>query len=401
MDALLLYRSEDEASDSDQELDDARPLKRCKGPDGAPTCVPAGDPAARPAPTSGSLLPPAAALLDGSYSPPPAAQQRELERMLLHQGRTRTFPHIHGSFPTHVYIEVPVPSSCLGPLGELLSAVSARLPALQAVVHAPPSSSCQGAPPPSVSLPAAGAPQVPAHPQELYHVSLSRTVPVRQDQIEPLVESLRRRLRQHDTFSICMGRPEVLVNDEGSRTFLALAACCPGAASSSSGGGDAPIAAAADGHGGHEGGGCALLEPAGSGQPAHAAQQQQAQQGGHEKQQQQQQVQQGESEKQLQQEYSPHLVALCHAVSSVFASHGLPRFHAVPRPHASVAWLLGNEEQQLQAALAAPGARDAAKRLAAQDWQVGPGAIVCKAGGRPYTVWQAAEHDDGARGGAT
>lgn len=31
MDALLLYRSEDEASDSDQELDDARPLKRCKG----------------------------------------------------------------------------------------------------------------------------------------------------------------------------------------------------------------------------------------------------------------------------------------------------------------------------------------------------------------------------------
>jgi hypothetical protein len=51
-----------------------------------------------------SLLPPAAALLDGSYRPPSAHEQQQLERELLHQGRARAFPHVTGSFATHVYL---------------------------------------------------------------------------------------------------------------------------------------------------------------------------------------------------------------------------------------------------------------------------------------------------------
>ncbi len=102
-----------------------------------------------------------------------------------------------------------------------------------------------------------------------------------------------------------------------------------------------------------------------------------------------------------------HIVAACHVLRhQTISEHCFGVSRAIPNilpclPPRAVAWLLGNEERQLQAALAAPEARDAAKRLDAQDWQVGPSAIVCKAGGRPYTVWQATEHDDGARGGAT
>lgn len=66
-------------------------------------------------------------------------------------------------------------------------------------------------------------------------------------------------------------------------------------------------------------------------------------------------------------------------------------------PLPAVAWLLGSEEQQLQAALAAPEVREAAEQLAVQSWQLAPAAIICKAGQRPYTVWQVAEHGGGGR----
>ena len=125
---------------------------------------------------------------------------------------------------------VPTPPSCLGVLDELLQLLQGQLPDLQPVVHTPSSSSSssgssaaarkptrqqQAAAPaghaalPAATLPTAGATlnavipaqsvaasnQIAHLAQPLYHVSLSRTVPLRLDQIQPLVEELRSRLR--------------------------------------------------------------------------------------------------------------------------------------------------------------------------------------------------------------
>ena len=66
---------------------------------------------------------------------------------------------------------------------------------------------------------------------------------------------------------------------------------------------------------------------------------------------------------------SPLLRAI-EAASRAFQLNGLPRFYEVPRPHISVAWLLGDCEQQLDAALAGGGALgEATRALAAVRWQ--------------------------------
>lgn len=198
-----------------------------------------------------------------------------------------------------------------------------------------------------------------------------------------------------------MGGPEVFLNDEKTRTFLALAA------------GGIPRGGGTSSSDSDSGGGSA-------GAGAHGRRQQR---------------------------YCPQLVALSHAVSGVFAAHGLPRFYADPRPHVSgecvccggswlpasaakpalllvlppgrrsdrlqlpshlclqdpsllaprspacpaVAWLLGEQGGQLEAALASPEVQAAAQRLAAHTWRLRPAAVVCKAGQREHVVWQAAE----------
>ncbi|PRW39260.1 U6 snRNA phosphodiesterase [Chlorella sorokiniana] len=403
MEALLGYLSDSSGAGSEGE---EPPLKRAR-PE-----------AARPAPP---LLPPADALLDGSYSPPPAAAQRALERAVLHQGRERAFPHVTGNFATHVYIEVPTPSSCLGTLQELLQLLQAQLPDLQPVVHAPSSSNSSSSsssvatdkPPrqrqaaaPAASLPAAGAAPASAAgsvqaaaaggrparlAQPLYHVSLSRTVPLRLDQIQPLVDELRRRLRQRDTFQIQLARLVVFCNDARTRTFLAVAAeeaGCSSGGSKLEGGsaagplGGAPAQAAEHPNGGGsgdrdsssglsssselEGGGKDSNWAAGNGAAAST-----------------------ELGRLQRPNYCRQLVQMCHAVSGVFAAHGLPRFYADPQPHASIAWLLGDRQQQLEAALEAPAARAVAHRLAGMSWQLRPAAVVCKAGQRENVVWPA------------
>ena len=121
-----------------------------------------------------------------------------------------------------------------------------------------------------------------------------------------------RACRRHDTFCIRMGAPEVLVNDDRTRTFLVLAA---------GGGGGGAVEARGGSKAGETGSGGVKAALAGG------------QAGG-----QQQNVRHGGGQQALPPplpRYSPALVSLCHAVSGVFAAHGLPRFYAEPRPHVS------------------------------------------------------------------
>jgi hypothetical protein len=54
-------------------------------------------------------------------------------------------------------------------------------------------------------------------------MSLSRTVPVKEHQIQVLLKDLRRELRHQHRVSAECKRMEVFVNDDRTRTFLALA----------------------------------------------------------------------------------------------------------------------------------------------------------------------------------
>ncbi|DBA77524.1 TPA: hypothetical protein ACH3X1_009339 [Trebouxia sp. C0004] len=57
-----------------------------------------------------------------------------------------------------------------------------------------------------------------------FHLSVSRTVPIRFHQIDPLIASLQAALKQQHSFQLKFCGWRVLMNDEQSRTFLAIAA---------------------------------------------------------------------------------------------------------------------------------------------------------------------------------
>lgn len=99
---------------------------------------------------------------------------------------------------------MPTPAACLAALEELLRLLQARLPDLQPSVHAAPitagsnssgSSAVPAAPRPSCADGAAAVPAAAQRAQREYHISLSRTVPLRLHQVEPLAADLQRRLK--------------------------------------------------------------------------------------------------------------------------------------------------------------------------------------------------------------
>lgn len=82
--------------------------------------------------------------------------------------------------------------------------VHSRLPELQPMEHAPDAAAAAAGSAVGAAPPGAGARLT--RPE--YHVSLSRTVQVRQQQIESLVAVLGQQLRKLDTFCIRLGAPE-------------------------------------------------------------------------------------------------------------------------------------------------------------------------------------------------
>ncbi|DBA95392.1 TPA: hypothetical protein ACH3X3_013270 [Trebouxia sp. C0006] len=57
-----------------------------------------------------------------------------------------------------------------------------------------------------------------------FHLSLSRTVPIKVHQIDPLIASLQAALKQQHSFQLEFCGWRVFMNDEQTRTFLAIAA---------------------------------------------------------------------------------------------------------------------------------------------------------------------------------
>ncbi|GLC59597.1 hypothetical protein PLESTB_001504400 [Pleodorina starrii] len=166
--------------------------------------------------------------------------------------RTRSFPHVVGNFPTVVLLPVPGLDE---PLDALYRKVRRLLPDLEPMAQdAPPEAAAAAAAsgggarglPVVVGVGGLQAQKAPAggtapgalptaHPGGLqrptvqthrgYHISLSRTVPVRHPQIAPLTEQLAERLgAMGSCFQVSLAGLRSFVNDEGSRSFVSVMA---------------------------------------------------------------------------------------------------------------------------------------------------------------------------------
>lgn len=249
----------------------------------------------------------------------------------------RTFPHILGNFATHVYTVVRVPDACLAALTSLLEQVRHELEDLQPVDSKAAASKTNEledsatAPPSSVA----------SLCQNQYHISFSRTVPIRLELSDALLAELREQFRSTLPFRIRISTPAVFTNDGKTRTFLGLSAfsSC---------------------HSGH------VLNSAPSA-ASHAI-----------------------PDDPVSQRVDP-LISASHAASRAFIFNGLPKYYDNPQPHISIAWLLGDQEQKLKQALQVPAVREAAARLEACGWEVEVGSVVCQIGRKTVVVWKPPE----------
>ena len=240
-------------------------------------------------------------------------------------GRIRSFPHVPGNFPVHVYIEIPVPHPIITHLNILLQKVKLRIPnlypiesnAYYSIKHIP----CNSA--------------IKNLAQESYHVSLSHTAPIRLSESDSLLTSLRSSLHDLEPFGIQIHPTlEVFINDERTRTFLALKAFGQPTFSSPS------ITTAAS------------------------------------------------------RNKDPLLRAI-ESVSDSFEMHGLPRFYADARPHTSLAWLLGDQVAALETALGIGIGKnendcpeDLKEMIERISWKVDAEAIWCKIGSKNLVIWR-------------
>jgi hypothetical protein len=122
-------------------------------------------------------------------------------------GRVRSFPHVEGNFATHVYVPIDLPRcGCCKALTQALAAFKTQMPTLQPCGSNDPAAAAAAAAAaaPSSSAAAAAATTTPRAitddvdvelllPREL-HVSLSRVFPIRVEQKNALLTSLRRHL---------------------------------------------------------------------------------------------------------------------------------------------------------------------------------------------------------------
>ena len=112
-----------------------------------------------------------------------------------HQGRVRSFPHVHGQYATTVYLPVPLAAPDRAALERLFRELRGGVPGLHLI----------------------------AGPDEkAVHVSLSRTVPLTEDRIRPLLDALHAALRGAEPVRVSFERTSYFANDERTRGFAAL-----------------------------------------------------------------------------------------------------------------------------------------------------------------------------------
>eukprot|EP00736_Rhodelphis_marinus_P009336 Rmarinus@m.28511 len=109
-------------------------------------------------------------------------------------GRIRSFPHVAGNFASHIYISISLDERSRRGLYHCLRK-------LRAAMH-------------GVTL--------EMHDMDSLHISLSRTVAIRSPQISHFVEGIREAVLHSAAFQLSFGDFESYVNDEGTRSFLAL-----------------------------------------------------------------------------------------------------------------------------------------------------------------------------------
>jgi hypothetical protein len=252
------------------------------------------------------------------------------------QGRVRSFPHVPGNFAVHVFINVPTPTPCLPPLEHLLQHIKQSFPDFSPIesLDTDTISSLDNTPPPLLA-------------QASYHVSLSRTLPIRLPLADPLLTSLRNTLHQIKRFTLRI-HPilEAFVNDDKTRTFLALKVSAQ------------PVLAVQ----------LLLSQKNKNAMPEEAAA--------------------GESTN------DPLLQAI-NAVSDAFEEEELQRFYNFPRPHISLGWLLGDQFDALSAAVSRVEGGDSNSELVAlldtlgeMQWEIEPDVIWCKVGQVNHSIWK-------------
>ncbi|KAL3673341.1 hypothetical protein V7S43_001057 [Phytophthora oleae] len=118
----------------------------------------------------------------------------------------RAFPHVDGNWPSHVRIDIPVNQELRGLARNIIQRAQEILGGAITLV-------------PFEEL---GLGETTSTEENVLHLSLSRPFVITYDQIESFVDSLRAALKWRQRFSITLRKALVLVNDDKTRSFLAL-----------------------------------------------------------------------------------------------------------------------------------------------------------------------------------
>ncbi|KAI5064109.1 hypothetical protein GOP47_0020779 [Adiantum capillus-veneris] len=153
---------------------------------------------------------------DASWLPPPppdlltaSNSSYMLQFTEANAGRIRSFPHVEGNYALHVFMPVPFSAIARRQLEPLMKKAFSIAPELK---------------PMEMELLTSATVQTSDEVTlaKEYHISLSRTVPIRVHQINSIVDMLQNKFDCQKGFWLNLDQWELFVNDEQTRSFLSL-----------------------------------------------------------------------------------------------------------------------------------------------------------------------------------